>query len=120
MTVPVKADDYADHVAKYGIPEAGAAAAEGIAAGEYSYMEPTPFGDILWTVTVNEDGTAIVSQPENEGMGNPTWTATVVNNADGTFTTADCQGDGPQIAAFWKDNGITWINNGDGTVTPVE
>ena len=121
MTVPVKADDYADHVAKYGIPEAGAApAGEAIAAGVYTYMEPTPFGDILWTVTINEDGTAIVSQPENEGMGNPTWTATVINNPDGTFTTADCVGDGPQIAAFWKDNGITWINNGDGTVTPVE
>jgi len=121
MTVPVKADDYADHVAKYGIPEGGAgAAAEAIAAGEYSYMEPTPFGDILWTVTINEDGTAVVCQPENEGMGNPTWTATVVNNPDGTFTTADCVGDGPQIAAFWKDNGITWTNNGDGTVTPVE
>lgn len=96
------------------------AAAAGVAPGEYSYMEPTPFGEILWTVTVNEDGTAIVAQPENEGMGNPSWTATVVNNADGSFTTADCVGDGPQIAGFWKDNAITWILNGDGTVTPVE
>lgn len=120
MTVPTKADDYADHVGKYGIPEVGAAAAEPITAGEYTYMEATPFGDIKWTVTINEDGTAIVAQPENEGMGNPTWTATVVNNADGTFTTADCEGSGPQIATFWKDNSITWINNSDGTVTPVE
>lgn len=122
MTVPVKADDYAANVDKYGIPEggAGAAAGEAIAAGEYSYMEPTPFGEILWTVTINEDGSAVVAQPENEGMGNPTWTATVVNNPDGTFTTADCVGDGPQIAGFWKNNGITWTNNGDGTVTPVE
>ncbi len=122
MTVPVKADDYADHVAKYGIPEGGASAPAGaaIAAGEYTYLENTPFGEIKWTVTLNEDGSAVVCQPENEGMGNPTWTATVVNNADGTFTTADCVGDGPQIAAFWKDNGITWVNNGDGTVTPVE
>ncbi len=119
MVVPSKSDDYADHVAKYGIPSGDAATAEPIAAGVYSYMEPTPFGDVLWTVTINEDGTAIVAQPENEGMGNPTWTATVVNNPDGTFTTADCVGDGPQIAEFWKDNGITWINNGDGTVTPV-
>ena len=118
--VPVKSEDYAAHVEQYGLLEGGAATAEGVAPGEYSYMEPTPFGDILWTVTINEDGTAIVSQPENEGMGNPTWTATVVNNADGSFTTADCVGDGPQIAGFWKNNGITWINNGDGTVTPVE
>jgi len=117
-TVPVKSDDYAAHVEKYGLLELGAAA--GIAAGVYSYMEPTPFGEIKWTVTINEDGTAIVAQPENEGMGNPTWTATVVNNADGSFTTADCVGDGPQIAGFWKNNGITWTNNGDGTVTPVE
>ncbi len=98
------------------LPEAAA----GIAAGVYSYMEPTPFGEIKWTVTINEDGTAIVAQPENEAMGNPTWTATVVNNADGSFTTADCVGDGPQLAVFWKNNGITWINNGDGTVSPVE
>ncbi len=116
--VPVKSDDYAAHVAEYGLLEAAAPA--GIEPGVYSYMEPTPFGEILWTVTINEDGTAIVAQPENEGMGNPTWTATVVNNADGSFTTADCVGDGPQIAGFWKDNGITWTNNGDGTVTPVE
>ena len=116
--VPVKSEDYAAHVAEYGLLEAAAPA--GIEPGEYSYMEPTPFGEIPWTVTINEDGTAVVAQPENEGMGNPTWTATVVNNADGSFTTADCVGDGPQIAGFWKDNGITWINNGDGTVTPVE
>ena len=120
-TVPVKADDYAAHVDAHGIPT-GEVAASGtpVAAGEYTYMEPTPFGEIKWTVTLNEDGTAIVAQPENEGMGNPTWTAVWTDNGDGTFTTAECVGDGPQIASFWKDNSITWTDNGDGTVTPVE
>ena len=89
--------------------------------GEYTYMEPTPFGEMLWTITLNEDGSFVVAQPENEGMGNPTWTGTQwVDNGDGTFTTPDCQGDGPQIAGFWHDNSITWWNNGDGTVTPIE
>ena len=115
-TVPVKADDYAAHVDAHGIPTGGAAA---IAAGEYTFMEATPFDEIKWTVTLNEDGTAIVAQPENEGMGNPTWTAVWTDNGDGTYTTAECVGDGPQIAGFWKNNSITWINNGDGTVTPV-
>ena len=120
-TVPVKADDYAAHVDAHGIPT-GEVAVSGtpVAAGEYTYMEPTPFGEIGWTVTLNEDGTAVVAQPENEGMGNPTWTAVWTDNGDGTFTTAECVGDGPQIASFWKDNSITWIDNGDGTVTPVE
>ena len=115
--VPVKSDDYADHVAQYGIPSGGGAAAE---PGEYTYMESTPFGEMLWTVTLNADGTAIVAQPENESMGNPTWTASWKDNGDGTFTTYDCVGDGPQIASFWKNNSITWKNNGDGTVIAVE
>lgn len=120
-TVPVKADDYSAHVDAHGIP-AGEAAASGnpIAAGEYSFVEETPFGGIQWTVTLNEDGTAIVCQPDNESMGNPTWTAVWTDNGDGTFTTGECEGTGPQIATFWKDNAITWIDNGDGTVTPVE
>ena len=83
-------------------------------------MEETPFGEIPWVVTLNEDGTAVVAQPENESMGNPTWTAVWTDNGDGTFTTGECEGTGPQIATFWKDNAITWIDNGDGTVTPVE
>ena len=119
-TVPVKADDYATHVDAHGIPTGGAASGAPVTAGEYTYMETTPFGEIKWTVTLNEDGTAVVAQPENEGMGNPTWTAVWTDNGDGTFTTAECVGDGPQIAAFWKNNAITWIDNGDGTVTPVE
>lgn len=120
-TVPVKADDYSSHVDAHGIP-AGEAVTSGnpIAAGEYTYMEETPFGEIPWVVTLNEDGTAIVAQPENESMGNPTWTAIWTDNGDGTFTTGECEGTGPQIATFWKDNAITWIDNGDGTVTPVE
>ncbi|MGN1002315.1 MAG: sugar ABC transporter substrate-binding protein [Oscillospiraceae bacterium] len=118
-TVPVKAGDYADHVAQYGIPAGGASGAA-VEPGEYSFLETTPFGEVLWTVTLNADGSFVVAQPENEGMGNPTWTGTAwVDNGDGTFTTPDCQGDGPQIADFWKDNGITWTDNGDGTVTPV-
>lgn len=118
-TVPVKADDYADHVAAHGIPAGETAAAEPVAAGEYTFMEATPYGEFKWTVTLNEDGTAVVSQPENESMGNPTWTAVWTDNGDGTFTTAECVGDGPQIASFWSNNSITWTNNGDGTVTPV-
>ena len=118
--VPVKADDYAAHVDAHGIP-AGEASASGapIAAGEYTFMEATPFGEFKWTVTLNEDGTAIVAQPENESMGCPTWTAVWTDNGDGTFTTAECVGEGPQIASFWNNNAITWIDNGDGTVTPV-
>ena len=116
--VPVKADDYAAHVDAHGIPT-GETAAAGIAAGEYTFMETTPYGEMKWVVTLNEDGTAIVAQPENAGMGNPTWTAVWTDNGDGTFTTAECVGDGPQIASFWNNNSITWINNGDGTVTPV-
>ena len=41
------------------------------------------------------------------------------DNGDGTFTTSECTGDGPMIAEFWNNNAITWINNGDGTITPV-
>ena len=82
-------------------------------------METTPFGEMKWVVTLNEDGTAIVAQPENAGMGNPTWTAKWTDNGDGTFITAECVGEGPQIASFWSNNSITWTNNGDGTVTPV-
>ena len=120
-TVPVKADDYSAHVDAHGIP-AGEAVASGnpIAAGEYTFNEETPFGEIPWVVTLNEDGTAIVAQPENESMGNPTWTAVWTDNGDGTFTTGECEGTGPQIASFWKNNAITWTDNGDGTVTPVE
>lgn len=118
-TVPVKADDYAAHVDAHGIPAGETVAAEPVAAGEYTFMEATPYGEFLWTVTLNEDGTAVVAQPENESMGNPTWTAVWTDNGDGTFTTAECVGDGPQIASFWNNNSITWTNNGDGTVTPV-
>lgn len=119
--VPVKADDYAAHVDAHGIPagEASAASGEPIAAGEYTFMETTPFGEMKWVVTLNEDGTAVVAQPENAGMGNPTWTAKWTDNGDGTFITAECVGEGPQIASFWSNNSITWTNNGDGTVTPV-
>lgn len=116
--VPVKADDYAAHVDAHGIPS-GEAAGEPIAAGEYTFMEATPFGEMKWVVTLNEDGTAIVAQPENAGMGNPTWTAKWTDNGDGTFITAECVGEGPQIASFWNNNSITWTDNGDGTVTPV-
>ena len=113
---PVKYDNYDADVAAYGIPTGGAA---GIAAGEYTFMETTPFGEMKWVVTLNEDGTAVVAQPENESMGNPTWTAVWTDNGDGTFITAECQGEGPQIASFWSNNSITWTDNGDGTVTPV-
>ena len=119
--VPVKADDYTAHVDAHGIPTGEAAASgELVAAGEYTFMETTPFGEMKWVVTLNEDGTAVVAQPENAEMGNPTWTAVWTDNGDGTFTTAECVGEGPQIASFWKDNAITWIDNGDGTVTAVE
>ncbi|MBO7739503.1 MAG: substrate-binding domain-containing protein [Oscillospiraceae bacterium] len=98
------------------LPEAPA----GIAAGEYTFDETIPTGEVIkWTVTLNEDGSAVVAQPENAAMGNPTWTAVWSDNGDGTFITAECVGSGPQIAGFWKNNSITWIFNGDGTVTPV-
>ena len=97
----------------------GAVAAAAIAAGEYTFMEVTPFGEMKWTVTLNEDGTAVFGQPENESMGNPMWDAVWTDNGDGTFTTGECVGDGPQIADFWDNNSITWTDNGDGTVTPV-
>ena len=113
---PVKYDNYDADVAAYGIPTGGAA---GIAAGEYTFLESTPFGEMKWTITLNEDGTARFGQPENESMGNPMWDAVWTDNGDGTFTTGECVGDGPQIADFWKDNSITWTDNGDGTVTPV-
>ena len=102
-----------------GAEEAPVASGEAVAAGEYMFMEATPFGEFKWTVTLNEDGTAVVAQPENEQMGNPSWTAVWTDNGDGTFTTAECTGEGPMIAAFWNNNSITWVNNGDGTVTPV-
>lgn len=94
---------------------------ETIPAGEYTFMETTPFGEMKWVITLNEDGSFEFGQPENDAMGCPSWTGTQwVDNGDGTFTTPDAQGDGPQIAAFWKDNGITWKYNGDGTVTAIE
>ena len=117
MTVPVKSEEYDSFVAKYGIPTGTAAP---VAAGVYTFGETIPTGEVIkWEVTLNEDGTAVVSQPENEGMGCPTWTAVWTDNGDGTFTTAECVGDGPQIAGFWNNNSITWTDNGDGTVTPV-
>ena len=101
--------------AEEGAPAGSAAAAP----GEYTFTETTPFGEFLWVVTLKEDGTAEVAQPENDQMGNPAWAAVWTDNGDGTFTTAECTGDGPMIADFWQDNAITWTNNGDGTVTPV-
>jgi len=120
------------------VEQAGAAAAEGaseepsgevalpvgagapVAAGEYSYMETTPFGEMKWVVTLNEDGTAVVAQPENAEMGTPTWTAVWTDNGDGTFTTAECQGEGVQIAAFWENNSILWLALNDGHAVPLK
>ena len=118
-TVPVKSDDYQTAVDTYGLFSGGEAVAA-IEPGEYIFMEGTPFGEIKWVITLNDDGSAAVAQPENETMGNPTWEAKWKDNGDGTFTTYDCVGEGPQIASFWHDNAITWTNNGDGTVTAVE
>ena len=101
--------------AEEGAPSSSAAAAP----GEYTFTETTPFGEFLWVVTLKEDGTAEVAQPENDQMGNPAWVAVWTDNGDGTFTTAECTGDGPMIADFWQENAITWTNHGDGTVTPV-
>ena len=97
-------------------------AATAIAAGVYSFAETTPFGEIAWTITLNEDGTFLLAQPDNATMGNPTWTGDQwIDNGDGTFTTVAAQGEGAKIAAFWQEDGsITWTDNGDGTVTPVE
>jgi hypothetical protein len=91
-------------------------------AGEYSFTETTPFGEIGWIITLNEDGSFLIEQPENEGLGNPSWTGTEwIDHGDGTFTTVAAQGEGPQIASFWQQDGsITWKDNGDGTLTPVE
>ena len=103
------------------IPEGEKSSADAIPAGEYTFMETTPFGEMKWVITLNEDGSFVFGQPENDAMGCPSWTGTQwVDNGDGTFTTPDAQGDGPQIAAFWKGNGITWKYNGDGTVTAIE
>ena len=116
--VPVKSDDYSKAVDAFGL-FTGAASGEPVQPGEYTFMEATPFGEIKWTVTLNADGSAAVAQPENETMGNPTWEARWRDNGDGSFTTYDCIGEGPQIASFWHDNAITWTDNGDGTVTAV-
>lgn len=118
--VPVKADNYAAMVEQYGL-FTGGASGEAIPAGEYTFMETTPFGEIGWVVKLNEDGSFEFGQPDNAQMGSPMWTGSQwVDNGDGTFTTPDAQGDGPQIAAFWKGNSITWKYNGDGTVTAIE
>ena len=55
-------------------------------------------------------------------MGNPSWTGTNwLDHGNGTFTTVAAQGEGPMIAEFWAPDGsITWVNNGDGTVTPTD
>lgn len=102
------------------LPEATGVAGE-IAVGEYTFMESTPFGEFKWVITLNEDGSFVVAQPENEGLGNPSWTGTEwIDHGNGTFTTVAAQGEGQKLADFWqKDGSITWINNGDGTVTPV-
>ena len=119
--VPVKAEEYNDDVAKYGMFSGeGAAASSGDLMGEYNFVESTEFGDYTWVVILNEDGSFEIVQ-KNPDMGNPTWTGEKwVDNGDGTFTTPDCQGDSPQLASFWKDNAITFTVNDDGTVTPVE
>lgn len=102
-----------------GAEEAPAGSGAVAAAGEYTFVETTPFGEFQWVITLNDDGTALVAQPDNDQLGNPSWTAVWTDNGDGTFTTSECTGDGPMIAEFWNDNAITWTNNGDGTVTPV-
>ena len=99
---------------------AGGGSGAAVSAGEYTFMEETPFGDMLWTVSIKDDGSFEFGMPENEGLGNPMWTGTGwTDNGDGTFTTPDAKGDGPHIASFWNGDSITWIDNGDGTVTPV-
>ena len=85
--------------------------------GEYQYTEATPFGEIPWTITLNEDGTAVVLM-ENPDMGNPTWTGTWVDNGDGTATT-DTDGDSDRIAPFWNGTKITWELSSDGTANAV-
>lgn len=115
---PVKYSGYADDVAKYGLP--AATGGEPVSAGTYSYMEATPFGEMLWVVTINDDGSFVFGQPENESMGNPEWTGTGwTDNGDGTFTTPDAQGEGPKIADFWKGSSITWKVTGPDTVDAV-
>lgn len=102
------------------LPEATGVPGE-IAAGEYSFLENSPVGEIKWVVTLNADGSFVIAQPENADFGNPSWTGTEwVDNGNGTFTTVAAQGEAPMLADFWqKDGSLTWINNGDGTVTPV-
>ncbi len=117
--VPVKYEGYADALAQYGMPS-GAAAAAPVPAGEYGYMETTPFGEMKWVVTLNDDGTAVFGQPENPSMGNPSWTAVWTDNGDGTFTTSECKGEGPQIAGFWEDNSIVWAALNEGKCVPVK
>lgn len=106
-------------VAETPAPDAPAAVGPAVPAGEYTFAETIPTGEeIPWTVTLNEDGSAVIVQA-NEGMGNPTWTAVWTDNGDGTFTTGQCEGDGPQIADFWKDNAITWQLLNDNRTVPV-
>ncbi len=102
-------------------PTDHATLAAAVAAGEYTFMESTPFGEFKWVITLNADGSFIIAQPENETMGNPSWTGSQwVDNGDGTFTTVAAEGEGTKIASFWQaDGSITWTDNGDGTVTPV-
>lgn len=121
--VPTKAAEYETAVAEFGLLGAGAGSgnsgASGDLAGEYTFTETTPFGEIPWTVTLNEDGTFEIVQA-NPAMGDPTWTGEQwIDNGDGTVTTPDCVGDGPQIASFWKGNSITFTIS-DGAITPVE
>ena len=100
------------------LPESAGSVA--IPAGDYTYMETTPFGEVKWVVTLNEDGTAVVAQPENESMGNPTWTAVWTDNGDGTVVTSECTGDFTQIADFWEDNSIAWTVLNEGMIVPTK
>jgi uncharacterized cupin superfamily protein len=95
--------------------------ADSVSAGTYMYYEDKgDFGVIPWTVVLNEDGTATITEA-NSHIGDQIhdcaqWT----DNGDGTFTTGawDTTG-GPMSEFFAEDGSATWEIAEDGICQPV-
>ncbi len=92
-----------------------------VTAGVYTYEEDKgDFGVIPWTIALNEDGTATVTEA-NSFIGDQvhnceSWS----DNGDGTFTTgAWDEVGGPMSEFFAEDGSATWTVTGEWLCEPV-
>ena len=88
-------------------------------AGEYTYTESLPFGQVPWILTLAEDSTYSLTVPTPNGAE---FTYTGTYTADGNaVTTGTPAEDTTSIEAdfFSDDFSCDWNLNGDGTMVPA-